>query len=389
MSAVWRRMNVIQWDRRRTQQLIVAVVILCLVLYFLLPTGSTRRSPYAPTYKVRHKLSHWHTEIQKNDTLFKLVTEQKFLHPDSSAAFKQYFRPQVSLNKLDLKKDADLKDFNIDVDVIVYLHIQKVGGTTFNNHLINDLDKGFNCGCTKDVITNPCLCKNKNGYIWLFSWFTVGWPCGLHADWTMLHECIDTAMNDLEEQTRKRRYFYITLLRDPVSRYLSEWQHQRLGQHWEDAKLQCGGKRVELFDIRPCFYDTWHGVSLDEFMECRDNLAVNRQTRMIADLTKSNCYYRRGITPEKRAEVQLESAKQNLQQMPFFGLTERQTETQHLFEKMFGRKFKTSFTYLNDAEEEDMISEDEFVHLMQHIELDMQLYLYAAELFKEKLRTVI
>ncbi|KAH3755639.1 hypothetical protein DPMN_190339 [Dreissena polymorpha] len=110
---------------------------------------------------------------------------------------------------------------------------------------------------------------------------------------------------------------------------------------------------------------------------------------MIADVTKSKCYYRRGITPEKRTEAQLESAKQNLQQMPFFGLTERQTETQHMFEKTFGRKFKTSFTYLNDAEEEDMISEDEFVHLMQHIELDMQLYLYAAELFKEKLRTVI
>jgi len=182
------------------------------------------------------------------------------------------------------------------------------------------------------------------------------------------------------------RYFYMTLLRDPLMRYLSEWRHQRLGNHWEEGKLYCDGKRVDLFDVRPCFNtETWFSVTLDEFMDCPDNMATNRQTRMIADLTKSDCYRRRGFKPAKRAYLQLESAIQNLQTLPFFGITEKRTETQHFFEKTFGMKFKSSLEVFNDSEEEELISEDEFINMMRFVELDIHLYLYANDLFQHRL----
>lgn len=183
------------------------------------------------------------------------------------------------------------------------------------------------------------------------------------------------------------RYFYITLLRDPVSRYLSEWQHQKRGEHWEDAKLRCDGRRVSLFEVRPCFQDTWEGVSLDEFMQCRDNLATNRQTRMLADLTQSECYKKSKLI-EKDA-LRLESAKQNVEQMAFFGLTKYQKETQKLFEKTFNMKFKVDFKRLDDDMADIFVSEDEFLKMMSYIDLDIQLFLYAKDLFLQKVRSLM
>lgn len=160
-----------------------------------------------------------------------------------------------------------------------------------------------------------------------------------------------------------------------------------MGNHWEEAKLYCAGKRVELFDVRPCFRtETWFGVTLDEFMDCRENLATNRQTRMIADLTKSDCYHRNTIKPEKRAILQIDSAFVNLQKMAFFGLVEKPLETQHLFEKTFGLKFKSDFVTLYEESEEEMVSDDEIINIMKYIELDVQLYLFATDLFDHRLK---
>ena len=41
--------------------------------------------------------------------------------------------------------------------------------------------------------------------------------------------------------SENRRYFYISFLRDPVSRYLSEWRHVARGATWDGAELKCGG----------------------------------------------------------------------------------------------------------------------------------------------------
>lgn len=349
----------------------------------------TARERFIQDTKVRHPVSHYLSQAAKNDTFFYSVIHQKFQNAGTALALQKYLRPNEYSNALDIiAKEKDLpSSFEIENDVFVYLHIQKVGGTVFNDHLISDLILEKPCTCEKDVLTNPCYCKTKQGNIWLFSWFTVGWPCGLHADWTMLHECVDKAMNELEGKQRQRRYFYITLVRDPVSRYLSEWQHQKRGEHWEDAKLRCDGKRVSLFEVRPCFQDTWEGVTLDEFMECQDNLATNRQTRMLADLTQSGCYKK--SKEIDKDTLRLKSAKENLEQMAFFGLTMYQKETQKLFEKTFNMKFKIDFRRLDDDTGDILVSEDEFLRMMKYIELDVQLYIHAKDLFLQNVRTLV
>lgn len=60
-----------------------------------------------------------------------------------------------------------------------------------------------------------------------------------------------------------------------------------LGATWRKAELRCGN-RTWADSVPKCYkeegeeeeeYGDWAGVSLQEFMECPYNLAVNRQTR--------------------------------------------------------------------------------------------------------------
>ena len=58
-------------------------------------------------------------------------------------------------------------------------------------------------------------------------------------------------------------------------------------------------------------------------MACPYNLASNRQTRMLADLSLVGCY-NSSLSNKERENLMLASAKQNLRFMPFFMLTEFQ-----------------------------------------------------------------
>ena len=71
-------------------------------------------------------------------------------------------------------------------------------------------------------------------------------------------------------------------------------------------------------------WGNWQGVSLKEFMACETNLAVNRQTRMLADLDLVDCYNTSTMSLAKREAIMVASAKTNLERMAYFGLTEEQ-----------------------------------------------------------------
>ena len=60
-----------------------------------------------------------------------------------------------------------------------------------------------------------------------------------------------------------------------------------------------------------------------QFMACPYNLASNRQTRMLADLSLVGCY-NSSLSSTERDRLMLASAKRNLKYMPFFMLTEYQ-----------------------------------------------------------------
>ena len=49
------------------------------------------------------------------------------------------------------------------------------------------------------------------------------------------------------------RFLYITVLRDPFNRYVSEYKHVRRGATWKSARLQCNGRQASLEEVPFCF----------------------------------------------------------------------------------------------------------------------------------------
>lgn len=99
------------------------------------------------------------------------------------------------------------ENFQFDMnahDVMVFLHIQKTGGTSFGKHLVQDLDLQRPCTCQRKRKRCYCFRPNRNEN-WLFSRYSTGWKCGLHADWTELTSCVDAEFDKNEGDAVKRR----------------------------------------------------------------------------------------------------------------------------------------------------------------------------------------
>lgn len=284
-------------------------------------------------------------------------------------------------------------DFEFDMkgsDVMVFLHIQKTGGTVFGRHLVQDLDLEKPCECQRGRKRCRCNRPNSNGSWWLFSRYSTGWKCGLHADWTELTACVDSAMDRTEKTTAKRRYFYVTLLREPVARFLSEFRHVQRGATWRGSRHWCGGRGPTREELPPCFNGSdWRDVTFQEFMGCPWNLAANRQTRMLADLSLVGCYNRTAVGAYERDLLMLTSAKDNLRRMAFFGLTEQQQRSQRLFERTFRLRFLRPFAQLNETRSAaafGQVGSEELEAVKRLNHLDMQLYEYAKKLMDDRIR---
>lgn len=287
------------------------------------------------------------------------------------------------------------EDFQFDMDahdVMVFLHIQKTGGTYFGKHLVRDLDLKRPCEC--HLRRKRCYCfrphRNEN---WLFSRYSTGWKCGLHADWTELTNCVDQELDKNEGESAKRRYFYITLLREPIARYLSEFRHVQRGATWRGARHFCGGRSATPAELPPCYSgEKWRNVQLDEFMACESNLATNRQTRMLADLALVGCYNKSAMaTPEERDRAMLESAKRNLAAMAYFGLTEFQKMSQYIFEETFNLRFAIPFVQNNttvSAHTLYSLRKDQVQKIEQLNALDIELYAYAKKLMNQRFQRI-
>ncbi|XP_029918618.1 heparan-sulfate 6-O-sulfotransferase 2 isoform X2 [Myripristis murdjan] len=299
------------------------------------------------------------------------------------------FVPRFNFTKADLNRAVD---FNIKGDdVIVFLHIQKTGGTTFGRHLVRNIQLERPCECHAGQKKCTCYRPGKKE-TWLFSRFSTGWSCGLHADWTELTSCVPSVMDtrdtppNLPRLVKEVNYYYITILRDPVWRYLSEWRHVQRGATWKASLHVCDGRAPTLSELPSCYSgDDWSGCSLQDFMDCPYNLANNRQTRMLADLSLVGCYNVSAMNEEERWAVLLESAKRNLRGMAFFGLTEYQRKTQYLFERTFNLEFIAPFTQLNGTRATSVEVPPETQHRIRQLNRwDVELYEYARDLFLQR-----
>uniref|UniRef100_A0A6I8R1S6 Heparan-sulfate 6-O-sulfotransferase n=1 Tax=Xenopus tropicalis TaxID=8364 RepID=A0A6I8R1S6_XENTR len=110
---------------------------------------------------------------------------------DAEDCIPPKFQPTYNFLAKDL---ARFVDFNIKGDdVIVFLHIQKTGGTTFGRHLVRNIHLEQPCDCKPGQKKCTCHRPGKKE-TWLFSRFSTGWSCGLHADWTELTNCVPAIM---------------------------------------------------------------------------------------------------------------------------------------------------------------------------------------------------
>lgn len=120
-------------------------------------------------------------------------------------------------------------------------------------------------------------------------------------------------------------------------------------------------------------------------MDCAYNLANNRQTRMLADLSLVGCYNVSAMSEDARWAVLLESAKRNLRSMVFFGLTEYQRKTQYLFERTFKLEFITPFTQVNGTRASSVeVPPKTQQRILQLNQWDVELYEYARDLFLQR-----
>eukprot|EP00106_Octopus_bimaculoides_P000015 XP_014767457.1 PREDICTED: heparan-sulfate 6-O-sulfotransferase 2-like [Octopus bimaculoides] len=183
------------------------------------------------------------------------------------------------------------------------------------------------------------------------------------------------------------KYNYITFLRHPVHRYLSEWRHVYRGATWKATNYRCNGNDATLEEVPFCYEGSnWHNVSLDSFLECPSNMAVNRQVRMLANLSKVNCYNRTGMSEKERNAIMLESAKENLLSMAFFGMTEFQLQSQKLFESTFHLNFHEDFEQYNYTHSNRVnLTWNQLVQITKLNKIDMLFYDFAKNLFFRRL----
>ncbi|CAL8077955.1 unnamed protein product [Orchesella dallaii] len=282
-------------------------------------------------------------------------------------------------------------------DVLVILHIQKTGGTSFEKHIVQDLDlekpcicwkRRKRCKCPRPALSNSVETKNENVDSWLFSRFSTGWICGLHADWTELTSCVDEELKRAHGSSVRRRYFYVTMIRDPIHRFLSEFRHVQRGATWKASRHICQKQYATAEELGSCYSGrSWVGVSLKEFMSCPHNLAFNRQTRMLADLSLIGCYNKSSMSTSERNRIMLASAKRNLESMAFVGLTEQQKISQYVFEETLKLRFKIPFTQNEDTYSKatlDKATAEELDAVRQANSLDLELYQYAEQLLNNR-----
>ena len=109
---------------------------------------------------------------------------------------------------------------------------------------------------------------------------------------------------------------------------------------------KCDNQPVSKY-VPPCYVGYYDGrkpwpksLTFDKFMHCSSNWANNRQTKMLANLSIVDCLNpKSSMSHSERDTLLLESAKTNLMEMSFFGLTDYLTESCLLFERQFNVKF--------------------------------------------------
>ena len=329
-------------------------------------------------------------------------------------------------------------------DTMVYMHIQKTGGSQFLEHLVTVQKRGAK-NKKKGFVNSPShqiqLCENRTdgwtrrgGYIghgkkifiqyvscprnpldkegetWLVSEKTTSWMCGVHAFYTDFKRCLSHLDRYNSKTERKfpvvsenKRFHYVVILRHPIHRFLSEYLHTLRGACWLHNHY-CNGEKtywpLASNLSKPCF-ELLHcsqahiNITLEEFADCKDAWSTNRQTVVLADIDEASCWSKSSYTQKERNKLLLDSAKHNLRKLSYFGLTEFQEESGDLFERTFGLNFlnppkKIEFNDTHAGKVVHSVVQDSelYKRVVQRNCLDLELYKFALGLFEQRLNAI-
>lgn len=160
---------------------------------------------------------------------------------------------------------------------------------------------------------------------------------------------------------------YLTFLRDPVERVISHFayiQWQKL--HAWHARVTSAGITLEQW-VRFGLADAW------------DNLQVRRLTLRADD----------DVPFEETTRQMLDEAKRVLSdQVDFLGITERYEESVRLFAQQLGWQQPVAIERLNVSPNRQSAADlppSTRAAILEHNELDIELYTFAADLFERRL----
>jgi hypothetical protein len=127
--------------------------------------------------------------------------------------------------------------FNPKSQAIVFLHIQKTSGKDFDSAVVKTLlvkkeksNGTWTRACHEGSKTFYDCYYGSNKWDWYLSRATNGWPCGVHPTFTQIKNCYHRIFTKYDYSD----IHVITVLRNPVNRFLSEWRHLwRVGE-WTD-----------------------------------------------------------------------------------------------------------------------------------------------------------
>lgn len=230
----------------RAPSAVVIGVATVFFLFYLLPWQNLP-SIQIPSPSPASYVSSWRSSVSPSDSLGKSHEHEWILRASDLDLLSTKTVPTGMVTYRAIRDTGVV--FNASgSDVLVILHIQKTGGTSFEKHIVQDLDVEKPCICWKRrkrckcprptlsnflslhililskaayvgwdlksnrtvLICNLCAGKstearNENVDSWLFSRFSTGWICGLHADWTELTACVDDELSKAHGAMAMRR----------------------------------------------------------------------------------------------------------------------------------------------------------------------------------------
>jgi len=254
-------------------------------------------------------------------------------------------------------------------DIMYFLHIEKAGGTTLMNILDSYFDYESIC---QEQFWNTLIRNNPD--LTKYRLFRGHFGYGIH-------------------RILPKEPIYLTLLRNPVNRIISDYNFKR---RVSDALLEKKYPDSSLLEI---LKDPKRKAVLRNNLETKSiafdpdvsNINKNWDKKTMEDFVGLQLIFS-NMTDKISEEELLENAKQNLSQFKFLGILEKFEESLLLLYYTFGWRPITKNWALNISPKKfdnANLSNDTIDTIKQHNKLDLELYNFGKKLFEERFSQMV